>query len=45
VQVLVETELAELRVRTLDLARRARHRAGNVRKRQPLPVVARDNYA
>jgi hypothetical protein len=44
VQVLVEAQLAELRVRALDLARRARHGPGDVRERQLLAVVARDDY-
>jgi hypothetical protein len=45
VQVLVEAQLAELRVRTLDLPRRARHSAGNLRERQPPAVMARDDDA
>jgi hypothetical protein len=45
VQVLVEAQLAELRVRALDLARRARHRARDLRERQPPAVVARDDNA
>jgi hypothetical protein len=45
VQILVEAQLAELRVRALDLTRRARHGAGDVRERQPPAVVARDNDA
>jgi hypothetical protein len=45
VQVLVEAQLAELRVRTLDLARRARHRARDLCERQPPAIVARDDHA
>jgi hypothetical protein len=44
-QVLVEAQLAELRVRALDLARRARHRRRDLRERQPAPEVARDDHA
>jgi hypothetical protein len=45
VQVLVEAQFAELRVRALDLARRTRHRARDLRERQPPAVVARDDDA
>jgi hypothetical protein len=45
VQVLMEAQLAELRVRALDLARRARHRTRDLRERKPLPVMARDDDA
>jgi hypothetical protein len=45
VQVLVKAQLTELRIRALDLARRARDRAGDVRERQPPPVVPRDDDA
>jgi hypothetical protein len=45
VQVLVEAQLAELRVRALDLPRRARHRTGDLCERQPPAVVARDDDA
>jgi hypothetical protein len=45
VQILMEAQLAELRVRALDLARRARHGAGDMRERQPLPVMTRDDDA
>ena len=45
VKVLVKAQLAELRVRALDLARRARHRAGDLCKRQPPAVMARDDNA
>jgi hypothetical protein len=41
-QVLVEAELAELRVRSLNLPRRARHGACHLGERQLAPVVARD---
>ncbi len=44
-QVLVEAHLAELRVRALHLARRARHRRRDLRERQPAAVVARDAHA
>ncbi|HTB69890.1 MAG TPA: hypothetical protein VK707_02795 [Solirubrobacteraceae bacterium] len=44
-QVLVEAQLAELRVRALHLARRARHGGGDLRERQPPTVVARDANA
>jgi hypothetical protein len=44
-QVLVEAQLAELRVRALDLARRARHRRRHLRERQPAAEVARDDHA
>jgi hypothetical protein len=45
VQVLVKAQLAELRIRALDLARRARDGPGYVRERQPSPVVPRDDDA
>jgi hypothetical protein len=45
VQLLLKAELAELRKRALHLARRAGHSAGDVRERQPLAVVARDDDA
>jgi hypothetical protein len=44
-QVLVEAQLAELRVRALHLARRARHRRRHLRERQPAAEVARDDNA
>jgi hypothetical protein len=44
-QVLVEAQLAELRVRALHLARRARHRRSHLRERQSAPEVARDDDA
>jgi hypothetical protein len=43
-QVLVEAQLAELRVRALDLAWRARHGRCHLRERQPAPEVARDDH-
>jgi hypothetical protein len=42
-QVLVEAQLAELRIRALNLPRRARDRAGDLGERQLAPVVARDD--
>jgi hypothetical protein len=44
-QILVKARLAELRIRALQLARRAGQRAGDARERQPAPVVARDEDA
>jgi hypothetical protein len=44
-QILVKAQLAELRVRALHLARRARHDVGDLRERQPPAVVARDDHA
>ncbi|HTA35850.1 MAG TPA: hypothetical protein VK761_03955 [Solirubrobacteraceae bacterium] len=44
-QILVEAQLAELRVGALDLSRRARHRAGDLGERQLASVVARDDDA
>jgi hypothetical protein len=45
VQVLVKAQVSELRIRALDLARRARHRARDLRERQPAAVVTRDDHA
>jgi hypothetical protein len=42
-QVLVEAQLAELRIRALNLPRRARDGAGDLGERQLAPVVARDD--
>jgi hypothetical protein len=44
-QILGEAEVAELRVRTLHLARRAADGAGDDSERQRAPVVARDDHA
>jgi hypothetical protein len=44
-KILVKAHLAELRVGALDLPRRARHRAGDLRERELAPIVARDDYA
>ncbi|HEX4484368.1 MAG TPA: hypothetical protein VH081_11350 [Solirubrobacteraceae bacterium] len=44
-QILVEAQLAELRVDALDLPRRARHGAGDLGERELAPVVARDDDA
>jgi hypothetical protein len=44
-QILVEADLAELGVRSLHLARRARYGAGHVRQCQPATVVAGDDDA
>ncbi|HEY2571204.1 MAG TPA: hypothetical protein VGI27_07015 [Solirubrobacteraceae bacterium] len=43
-QVLVEARLAELRIRALQLARRARHGARNSAERERLAVVARNDH-
>jgi hypothetical protein len=43
-QVLVEARLAELRIRSLQLARRARHRPRHHAQRQRPAVVALDHY-
>jgi hypothetical protein len=43
-QVLLKGRV-ELRIRPLDLSLRARHGAGDLRERQALPVVARDDDA
>jgi hypothetical protein len=44
-QILVKAQLAELRVGSLHLARRAADRARDDRKRQRAAVVARDDHA
>jgi hypothetical protein len=44
-QILAEARVAELLIRTLDLAGRARQRAGNDRECQLAPVVACDDHA
>jgi hypothetical protein len=44
-QVLVKAQLAELGIRALHLARRARHGRRHLRERQPAPEVARDDHA
>jgi hypothetical protein len=44
-QILVKARLAELRIRALDLARRARHGRGDRGERQRAAVVARDDHA
>jgi len=44
-QVLAEADIAELRVRALELARRARQGVRHGRERQIAAVVARDDHA
>jgi hypothetical protein len=44
-QVLVKAQLAELLIRTLNLARRARDGARDLGERQPAAVVAHDDDA
>jgi hypothetical protein len=44
-QILVKARVAELGIRALHLARRARNGRGDLRERQPAAVVARDDDA